>query len=55
MTYDVHSRRNFDVYLSPRPVFERQLQDSAATRNREFYRNILEEGIEWVSGESRVG
>ena len=55
VAYDVNFRRNFDVYLSPRPVFERQLQDTAATRNPEFHRNILEEGIEWVSGESRVG
>lgn len=55
VAYDVHLRRNFDVYLSPRPIFERQLDETSATRNPEFYRNILKDGIEWVGSEAHAG
>ncbi len=54
LAYGVDYSRNFDVQLSPRPVFERQLQETAATRNPEFYRSILQDGIEWVGGGSHA-
>ena len=55
LAYDVHFFRNFDVYLSPRPVFEGQLRDTSSTKNPEFYRNILQDGIEWMRDESHAG
>lgn len=55
LAYDVHFFRDFDVYLSPRPVFEGQLRDTSSTKNPEFYRSILQDGIEWVRDESHAG
>ncbi len=55
VAYGVDFSRDFDVHLSPRPIFERQLQETAATRNPEFYQNILQDGIEWVGGGLHAG
>jgi len=55
VAYDVHLHRNFDVDLSPRPVFEGQLRNASATRNPEFYRNILQDGVEWIGREPHAG
>ena len=55
VAYDVQFHRNFDVYLSPRPVFEGQLQETSSTRNPGFYRNVRQDAIEWVGGESDAG
>ncbi len=55
VAYGVDFSRDFDVRLSPRPIFERHLQETAATRNPEFYQNILQDGIEWVGGGLHAG
>ena len=55
VAYDVQFQRNFDANLSPRPVFEGQLNNASCTRNPEFYRNVKRDGIEWVGEEFRAG
>ncbi len=55
VAYGVDFSRDFNVHLPPRLIFERQLRETEVTHNPEFYQNILQDGVEWISGEPHAG
>lgn len=50
IAYDVLLASECEAHLSPRPVFEGQLENPSSQTNPAFYMNVAADGLEWPAG-----